>query len=531
MSKFKKLGILLALLILVSAAAFGVTRYEEKQEEIRSSNDTILSIDPETVTALSWEYEDTSLSFHRDSDWSYDEDDAFPVSEDTIDQLLETFRSFDVAFTIDQVSDFGQYGLDDPACRISLTADGQDYELLLGDYSTLDSERYVSIGDGKVYLAVSDPMDTFEVQLSDMILNDDIPDVFNADQVVFSGSVDYTITCEEDSDRSWCAEDIYFTDEGPLDTTEVHSYLTSLSYVPLTDYASYNVTEEELAAWGLDDPELTVTVTYTPETGSEAADGAEESSAAEETADPVTFTVSIGRNREELAAWEADEAEKAEKAEKAESEAADAAEADDEADTEDAEDAEELTVTAYIRLNDSPIVYILSDSSYQSLTEASYNDLRHDELMTASFSDITQIDISLDDEIYTINSELVETESEDSEEDEEDTDEVQYTRIWHYTDTEALDISALQQSVSSLTAASFTEEAPTDQEEVCITFYLDNEAFPQITLALYRYDNTYCLAAVNGESIALVSRSDVVDLIESVYAIVLPQTETGGTNE
>lgn len=37
----------------------------------------------------------------------------------------------------------------------------------------MDSQRYVSIGDGNVYLAVNDPMDYFDVTLSDMILNDE----------------------------------------------------------------------------------------------------------------------------------------------------------------------------------------------------------------------------------------------------------------------------------------------------------------------------------------------------------------------
>ena len=41
----------------------------------------------------------------------------------------------------------------------------------------------------------------------------------------------------------------------------MESYLSSLSGLELTDYVTYTAGEEDLSTWGLDDPELTVTVT------------------------------------------------------------------------------------------------------------------------------------------------------------------------------------------------------------------------------------------------------------------------------
>ncbi len=64
---------------------------------------------------------------------------------------------------------------------------------------------------------------------------------------------------------------------------------------------------------------------------------------------------------------------------------------------------------------------------------------------------------------------------------------------------------------------------PFDTYEVTlgITLYLDNDAFPQTTIKLYRYDGSTCLATVDGKSVALVPRSLTVNLIEAVNAIVL----------
>ena len=85
----------------------------------------------------------------------------------------------------------------------------------------------------------------------------------------------------------------------PLDTYRVEDYCADISLLSLNNYVSYNVSEEELAAWGLDTPELTVTVGYT--VNDKDDDG-------NEIETPETFVLHIGRNQEELTAKEEAEA-------------------------------------------------------------------------------------------------------------------------------------------------------------------------------------------------------------------------------
>ena len=55
----------------------------------------------------------------------------------------------------------------------------------------------------------------------------------------FAGSESYTVTYEEDSGKSYSADDVYFNQEGePLDTSLVDDYLANLSGVELTDYVT-----------------------------------------------------------------------------------------------------------------------------------------------------------------------------------------------------------------------------------------------------------------------------------------------------
>lgn len=467
MNRSKKLGILLGILVIACIATFAVMQMEERKEQIRNSEEIILEISSDTVQSLYWEYEGNTLAFHKAETWLYDEDEAFPVSEERILDLLEPFEAFGVSFVIEDVEGYGQYGLDDSLCTINLATEEQSWKILAGDYSKMDSKRYVSIGDGNVYLVQNDPLNDFDTDLRNIIDNDETPDFERVSKIAFSGEETYTILYTEDSADTYSSEDVYFAQQGgkslPLDTNKVGSYLQNISYLNPADYVSYNADEAELAAYGLDTPDLTITVDYI----AEDEDGVEYAD---------TLVLHISRDPEEKKA---------------------AAEKNND------EDSEEETITAYARVGESQIIYNLSSSRYQNLMAAAYDDLRHSEVLWADFGDIQQIDISLEGSDYTIHSE-------------KDGDE----RVYTYQDEE-LEIKDFKAALEALTADSFTNERSTQKEEVSLTVYLDNENYPQISIKLYRYDGTHCLAVVDGEPVSLIERTDVVDLIEAVHAIVL----------
>lgn len=466
MKRAKRLYALLGVLAVVCVATLIVVQYEQEKEEIRTSGEVVLEVDADAVETLSWENESESLAFHKEDGWVYDGDAAFPVSEDKINELLDVFSSFSAAFIIEDVTDEGQYGLDDPVCTINLSTADTDYEIRLGDYSTMDSQRYVSLGDGKVYLAVTDPLDYFDATLRDMIENDETPDFGQVDSISFDGEDSYEVTYQaytEDSAYTYCSEDVYFTPQDdtmlPLDTSRVESYLSSITGLSLTDYVTYNASGEELAQYGLDDPELSVSVTYTPGDSEETAE----------------FTLHISRDPEEREA----------------------------AENETEENGEEEEITAYARVGDSPILYRIDGDSYKALMAAGYDDLRHYEVLTADFADITGFDITLEGESYAIT-------SEGSGED----------KTFYYGEEE-LDMADLQSALENLSAASFTDEAPDQKEEISLTVHLDNEVHPTVQITLYRYDGEQCLAVIDGTPVSLIPRSSVVDLIEAVNTIVL----------
>ena len=476
MKRAKRIYTLLGVLAVVCVVTIFVVKHEEKQENIRNSGEVVLEVDVDSVQSISWENESESLSFHKEDGWLYDDDSAFPVDEEKINELIGQFEAFSAAFIIEEVTDYSQYGLDDPVCTIEMVAGEETYNIALGDYSAMDSQRYVSLGDGNVYLATNDPLDYFDATLSDMILNDETPSFDNVESIDFEGSDSYHVVYREyteDSPYTYCEEDVYFkeTEEDllPLNTSRVERYLSAIAYLDLSNYMTYNAGEEDLAAYGLDDPELMVTVQYTPE----EEDGSQTTS--------QTFTISISRDPEER--------------EKAEN-------SSDETNSEEKEEEEE-EVTAYARIGDSRIIYQITSSSYESLMAADYNDLRHPKVFTASFDDVTSMDISLDGSVYTITS------------------KGNGNKKTFYYNEEEISIEDLQSALENMSASSFTEETPSQKEEIALTIYLDNEVHTQVQIELYRYDGEQCLALVDGQPVSLVPRSQVVDLIEAINALVL----------
>lgn len=493
MKRFKKLGILLSVLAAACIATLLLSLYEQKQEQIKNSDEVILEIPRDAVTALSWEYKEGGLAFHRgENGWLYDEDEAFPVSEDKVMDILSHFEAFGVRFIIENVADYSQYGLDKPECTLRVSTEDADYEIKLGDFSKMDQQRYVDIGDGNVYLVSEDPMDYVTSALSGMIENDDTPGFEKVVDIRFTGKETYTIDRMEDSGYSYSDGDVYFIQRGgkylPLDTSAVTKYLNTITSLDLLTYVTYNATQEELAACGLDEPELSVTVNYTY-TDEESEDDAQIAG---------TCVIHISRNPEQLKA---------------------AQEAEAKGETPEA-------VASYVRVGDSQIVYELDSVDYGILSGASYDDLRHKEVFWADFADVYQMDITLEDTKHTLVSELNKDES----------------RVWRYRDEDAeiaaagetdgteavenaeedtLDLTDFADALKALSANSFTGEAPTEKEELRLTLYLENENFPEVEIILYRYDGTSCLAVVDGESVSLVPRASVMALVEAVQTIVL----------
>lgn len=494
--KMKRIVILLGVLVVACIAAFAASQYQVQQEKIASTEDVILAIETGDATAISWEFEDEdadtdsgeasegTFSFTlEDGVWIYADDESFPTDTEVIESLLEIFTEFGASFIIEEVEDYSQYGLSDPCAAITITTADAEYVIELGDFSTMDSQRYVSIGDGNAYLVSVDPMDYYALALSDLIDNDELPSFDAVSQIEIDADETYSIYYEEESAYAYSEDDIYYTDTDDgttaLDADAVTSYLSTISSLDLTDYLTYSVTDDELTEYGFDDPELTVTVDYTDVLTDDDGNETEESG---------TFVITVARDADQIAAAAAAEEE----------------DADSDTDT-DTTDEDEEEIAAYVRIGESSMIYGITSDEYTSLMEADYEDLCHLELVPFAESEITSAEVTLDGETYVFTAEY---------------DEDEETVTWYYEDEE-IGSTDFADSLLALSLTDLDEDAAGEEEEISVTVYVSNENYSSVSLTLYRYDGTYCAAETDGTAAGLVLRSDVVDLIEAVNSIIL----------
>lgn len=382
MKRTKKLYLLCVVFLFIAVSAFIISNMEERKEKIKNSDEIILNIDTDKVKGLSWEYDDKKMAFHKVKKWQYDDDEKFPVNKKKIESMLEQFQEFGVSFVIEEVEDFGQYGLDEPECTITIEEEEKTYEILLGDYSTMDSERYVSIGDGNVYLVKKDPLEKFDVEIEDMIQHDKIPEFEDVKEIHISGSEELIVVYDEEQEGSYCEEDVYYakidSEMLPLDTGNITSYLDTLTDLNPKNYVTYDASEETLKQYGLDKPEFTIEIRYEKEEKEKS------------------FTLSVGKEEEEK---------------------------------------------SYIRINDSKLVYEIESDDREELLDAGYDSWRHRELVTAAMEDISSIDVVLEEESYTIevkekNNDMVCVYKGEEQEDSHFIDKLQYLEADSFTDEE-----------------------------------------------------------------------------------------------
>ncbi len=82
----------------------------------------------------------------------------------------------------------------------------------------------------------------------------------------------------------------------------------------------------------------------------------------------------------------------------------------------------------YARVGDSKLIYEITEAYYEALTAVSYDDLRHVEMFTADFETVTGMEITLEGTVYTLNAQEVESEDEDAE----------VKTVWKYGETVSL---------------------------------------------------------------------------------------------
>ena len=476
MKRNKKLGLLLLALVLVCAAAFAAVRLSPDEEAGEDTSFTLLALEAEDITQLSWDYDGESLTFTYDADdgWSYPADSAFPLDSALLESMAATLGDVTAYRTIEGVDDLSQYGLDEPEVSVAVATQDGDYTLAIGDETTMGGQRYASTGDGSVYLVDSSLLDSFSYGLYAFVAEEDIPAMNDLTAfTVESGNRDLNLVYLEDSGLAYSDHYVWFQQDGEnyttLDTELTESFIENITLLTWSQCVNYHADEETLAEYGLDEPAAVVTVDYVETTQ-------EDSGLTDEDGNPIydtletdyTFVLEIGNYDGEY---------------------------------------------CYARIAGSDMVYYIDATVADVMVYLSLDSLLPDDILLLDSDTVESVDITLDGETYHVERTVEETTDEDGNTTQE--------TIWTLDGTE-IDFQDVFSDLTSLTSSSSGSElTPERTAEISFIFHRNTSDYQTVELTFYQYDSTSCLVSLNGETRLFVDREDIVSIVEEVNGLVL----------
>ena len=468
MKREKKLLILSGVLVVCVAGAVVISRIDF-EEKMTGTETAIVDVDSSEITYLAWNYENNDVAFTcQDGTWVYDSDDKMPVDQELLNEIAENLSSITSDKKVEEVQSLSVYGLSDPSCRITIKTADNTYEISVGDETFSDGEVYISNGDDYVYLTSADLVDEVSYSLLDCVQKEEIPEMESISQlkVVNEGTQD--MVYKENSGYCYSDAYTYYLQDGDAwkhldneNTEEAFTTMTEFSWEACVDYYAE---ESELASYGLDEPDAEVSVTYQPAQDEETSN--EEETSTEE----QNFVYEVGT----------------------------------------ANDA------YYAKLKDSNIVYSITEDVYNAAVDASYDNLKPEEVILLDWDTVDSIDVTFNGNVYTI---ALEKDGDDG-----------YKYTFNGSEIEFGDI--LDQ-LSDITVAKDSdekevpEESPTlsgNQEELSLTFHRNTESYATVELVFYQYDGSWCIAQLNEDTLNYTERSAVVDLKEAINSVILDQS-------
>ena len=175
--------VLLIVLAVLVAATFGMKWYNKNKEEEKTAEEEaatiyISKVDTDSITAFSYEVNQTTYSFTKNGDsWTYDGDTSIPIDADAIDTMLDTFSALTATdeITYDNLSDFG---LDNPTDLVTYTTADGSTTIYVGNKNDMLGSYYVMTGeDSKVYLTETSLADKFSKTIEELTVTEDTESV------------------------------------------------------------------------------------------------------------------------------------------------------------------------------------------------------------------------------------------------------------------------------------------------------------------------------------------------------------------
>lgn len=303
--KRNRILILVIILIIALAAYIGIVQYN-KHEAAKDSTKTIsvTDLDSDKIEKLEYTSGGENYSFIKDSDgtWKWEQDQTISITQSYVTDIVSNACSLKAdRLLAENLDNIAEYGLDNPAYTVKLTdSDGQQEVIYIGSQNTSTSNYYAYVdGRTNVYTIDSTLIDTLGHTLNDMIEHSEVPTMTsdNITDISYTDadtSLNFDYYKEGNAQYDYSDSFLWFLNDNgvltPADNTEMTTLFTDISSLKFDSLADYSVTNDDLNAYGLSNPQATLHVTYTTAVEN-STDSTEDTSASTTT---NTFTLYVG---------------------------------------------------------------------------------------------------------------------------------------------------------------------------------------------------------------------------------------------
>lgn len=315
------LMILVVVLVVLCAGYVGIVKYKEVQDqkqqdasEAEEEANKIVLNQMDSITRISFNTTDGELAFtYHDDSWHYEADEAFPLDVSKITLIQNNLNPLEATRKLEEKEDLSNYGLTQPAKTVTVTdASGNQKVLNIGSMNEYSGDYYASIaGDDNVYTIGTELVNSLDVTLDDLLKLDTIPYLTESDitQIEYKTAAESVVYKKEErvkaaeeteqETQSSAAEETSASAASEAETetvwtetrngttvdlndsSKITDAISNISQLSVNSCEAYNVSAEQLAAYGLDAANSKdIIITYNDTTS--------------ETQEQKTFTLHIG---------------------------------------------------------------------------------------------------------------------------------------------------------------------------------------------------------------------------------------------
>lgn len=274
---------MLTTILLVLAAmllvVLGIRYRQHRAETEDGGNAGDLAVSPADLsvyTALSYSNGATALSFTLDEAgvWHWDADDAFPLNDATVQEMLAQLSDWKPQQTLTDTEALEASGLSEPTATLTAsTADGKATVLLFGKATTDGTSDYVRLNGDEttVYIIDGAIRRLMDVPIYDMCRLPELPVLMTSRirSVSIQGPVPdgddtapvTTLTAQHsETAAAWRSDGANVTDD-PL----VRALMEDLTALELAKCIDYAPSDEAASICGFDGPQAILRIVYTPD--------------------------------------------------------------------------------------------------------------------------------------------------------------------------------------------------------------------------------------------------------------------------